>query len=440
MQLEKIEMSAIKPDPNNPRDDFGDLDALAASFELNALNPGEPINPPIVVRDGSICRIVDGERRYRAMTQAGREVCNVIVCEDMDEANAMVAMLATDDKRPLSDAERSRGIQQMLLLGVDDAVVERAGRLEAGRAKRIRRGAKSAGDAAQQMDIDQLIAIGEAEERGDGEAAKAITEAKYWRSEEREWIDFRNTQSQRTIFDDVCAAAGVDILSKKPKSSVYESGLWGFFDPERVTREDMEKWVGKASSQGWAVVLGEVVKGRYGYGPEAFSIPPGLTEEEAAANSSFNKAKSAMTRAKKRRAQWAAERLADPSELEHTIAFFATPAMLDSYDTYHFCDRAGIEREDVPASSCAYMVAEHWERADGMTQDQLRALIENNRARTHLTQTGFVELAREFNDFLGALIGDGYMPDEPELELSDACWAIIKSADDAEKADRADGE
>lgn len=52
MQLIEIPVGDVYPDENNPRKDYGDLDALAASFELNGTNPGEPVNPIVVVRDG----------------------------------------------------------------------------------------------------------------------------------------------------------------------------------------------------------------------------------------------------------------------------------------------------------------------------------------------------------------------------------------------------
>ena len=87
------------------------------------MNDGVPVNPIIVVHDGGIYRIVDGERRYHAMMSLGTEECDVIVAEDMDEANALLAMLATDDKRQLTEQEKSQCVQQVLLLGVDPDTV-----------------------------------------------------------------------------------------------------------------------------------------------------------------------------------------------------------------------------------------------------------------------------------------------------------------------------
>ena len=66
MQLEVVNIEDVYPDENNPRQKFEDIKELAESFSRNEERPGEPDDPPIVVRDGGIFRIVDGERRYRA--------------------------------------------------------------------------------------------------------------------------------------------------------------------------------------------------------------------------------------------------------------------------------------------------------------------------------------------------------------------------------------
>jgi hypothetical protein len=129
MTMEKthVPLSSIVPSDNNPRKDFGDIDALAAA--IRATN-SQCVNPPIVVRDGNAYRIVDGERRYRALRKIWHALpdraVEVLVCQGYDEADEAVAMLATDDKKPLTEAERAAGTQRMLLLGVEDARVASA--------------------------------------------------------------------------------------------------------------------------------------------------------------------------------------------------------------------------------------------------------------------------------------------------------------------------
>lgn len=117
----RVALRDIRPSGTNPREDMGDIAALAAS--INATG-GEPVNPPILVEDGNVYRIVDGERRYRALCSIygkGSEVpVQALVAEAMSDAEEAVAMVATDDKRPLTEAERARGVQQMMVLGVDE--------------------------------------------------------------------------------------------------------------------------------------------------------------------------------------------------------------------------------------------------------------------------------------------------------------------------------
>lgn len=182
MELREIQIGDVFPDEKNPRKDFGDIKALADSCMLNAINPGEPVNPIVVVQDGGIYRIVDGERRYKAMKANKLTRCHAVVCEDMDEANSMVAMLATDDKQQLSDVERSRGVQQMLLLGVDPAKVERVGRMAKGSAAKLARARGAVDDAGDDMTLDRMLAIAEFAEAGDMDAVEELTNCR-----ESEW-------------------------------------------------------------------------------------------------------------------------------------------------------------------------------------------------------------------------------------------------------------
>lgn len=173
MQFEKksVRLGDIRPSEQNPREDFGDIGALARSIEATG---GEPLNPPVVVADGNVYRIVDGERRYRALSSLYREDREVsaLVAESMDEANELVAMLATDDKRQLTEAERARGVQQMLVLGIDEQRIERASRATAGqiRAARKLRGRIEAGV---QVTLEQLEAASAFDDEKDVEAVLA---------------------------------------------------------------------------------------------------------------------------------------------------------------------------------------------------------------------------------------------------------------------------
>ena len=215
MELRKVNVEDIYPDEKNPRKKFGDIDALAASFELNEMNPGEPINPPVVVQDGGIYRIVDGERRYRAIKKNKITQCNVVVCDDISEANTMIAMLATDDKVQLSDLEKSRGVQQMLLLGVDPVKVEKTARLKAGDAMRINKAMLKIDDAAEDMTLDRLFAIAEFAE--DPEAVEELSNCheNAWETLaanlRRKSSEKKNRGEMKALLDE----CGIDIIEDK---------------------------------------------------------------------------------------------------------------------------------------------------------------------------------------------------------------------------------
>lgn len=218
MQFEKrqVRLGDIRPSEQNPREDFGDIGALARSIEATG---GEPLNPPVVVADGNVYRIVDGERRYRALSSIygeDREV-SALVAESMDEANELVAMLATDDKRQLTEAERARGVQQMLVLGVDEQRIERASRATAGqiRAARKLRGSiegrqvtleqlEAASAFDDEKDIEAVLAA------GDGWAGKADSIRRRVEREEAKAEDY-----------DAFGDAGIPVVKEQPDGFAY---------------------------------------------------------------------------------------------------------------------------------------------------------------------------------------------------------------------------
>lgn len=148
---QEIAVADVVANDGNPRRDFGDLTALAASIRAGG---GQPFTPIIVVPDGSRFRLVDGERRWRAMRELGTERCDALVFPTMGEAEAAVAMMATDDSKALDQAERMRGFQSMMALGVDDEVAAALVGTDAARVRRMRRVAK---EVPEQATLDALI-------------------------------------------------------------------------------------------------------------------------------------------------------------------------------------------------------------------------------------------------------------------------------------------
>lgn len=271
MQFEKrqVRLGDIRPSEQNPREDFGDIGALARSIEATG---GEPLNPPVVVADGNVYRIVDGERRYRALSSIygeDREV-SALVADTMDEANELVAMLATDDKRQLTEAERARGVQQMLVLGVDEQRIERASRATAGQIRAARRLRGSI--EGRQVTLEQLEAASAFDDEKDIEAALAAGDG--WAGK-ADSIRRRVEREEAKAEDyDAFGDAGIPVVKEQPEGTNYV--LWASLGTVAKELEGLDVAPGTA-----AVNTGS---GWYLYEPDDGSGgQAGKTEEEIVA-------------------------------------------------------------------------------------------------------------------------------------------------------------
>lgn len=219
MQFEKraVRLGDIRPSEQNPREDFGDIGALARSIEATG---GEPLNPPVVVADGNVYRIVDGERRYRALSSIygeDREV-SALVADTMDEANELVAMLATDDKRQLTEAERARGVQQMLVLGIDEQRIERASRATAGQIRAARK-LRGRIDAGVQVTLEQLEAASTFDDEKDVEAVLAAGDGWAGKADQiRRRIEREEAKAEDY---DAFGDAGIPVVKEQPEGFNY---------------------------------------------------------------------------------------------------------------------------------------------------------------------------------------------------------------------------
>ncbi len=236
MQFEKraVRLGDIRPSEQNPREDFGDIGALARSIEATG---GEPLNPPVVVADGNVYRIVDGERRYRALSSLygeDREV-SALVADTMNEANELVAMLATDDKRQLTEAERARGVQQMLVLGVDEQRIERASRATAGQIRAARR-LRGRIDAGVQVTLEQLEAASAFDDEKDIEAVLAAGDGWAGKADQ---IRRRNEREEAKAEDyDAFGDAGIPVVKEQPEGFTYKD--WAHLGLVAAKLEDKE--------------------------------------------------------------------------------------------------------------------------------------------------------------------------------------------------------
>lgn len=295
--LETVDMGDVYPDEKNPRRDFGDIEALAGTF---ALNDGFPMNPIVVVRDGGIYRIVDGERRYRAMKALGKRSCPAVVYESMADANAAAAMVATDEKQPLTAEEKSRGVQQMLLLGVDPAKVEKAARLAKGQGARIAKARRMVDDAGDDMTLDRMLAISEFDEGDPAVAELEGCSEKEWRAAYERIVGERASEALAEELLDAARGAGVEVAQGAPDGYVYSAFAT---DPASVAGEASDGCVA-VLRRGWRTGL-------------EFFAPPSEERAEAEraaaeARAALDELRSAAERGRARRKAFFADNMPGP--------------------------------------------------------------------------------------------------------------------------------
>jgi len=158
----------VYPNPKHYRDVTKEnVDKIADSIaEAGQLVPIE------VWGDGDIYYVDQGHHRLAAMKQLGHETIRAIVAD----AASAVSMVASNLSIPETELERSRGTQLMLETGVrPEAVAAHIGE-SAERVEKAMRGRERAGDAAEDMTLDRLIAVSDFAD--DPEAAQQIMTAR----------------------------------------------------------------------------------------------------------------------------------------------------------------------------------------------------------------------------------------------------------------------
>lgn len=436
MEYLKVPLSEIEPDPGNPRKEFGDLLELAAGFDLNPVSPHEPWHPLVLVRlEGGGYRIVDGERRWRAMRAAGKvSEAHALVFGEIGEAEAVVAMLATDDKLGLTDAERARGVQQALDLGVAPSKVDRAARLKKGTAKRVRAGMEAAGGRKfRQQSLDAVLLA--AEHAGDDEVLDLIAGSTGSASSIGRDVDYllssRAVDKALGEVEALAAEMGVKVVKRPPRGARLLATLY-MFHPAGVPGQFREK----AGELG----AGCVVLDRHDYVPGSevvlYSAPADMSDPEAAALASANRVKRAHSEARRRRAAWVAERAVAstwPATLRSTMRYLRGRLASEKWRLAPFFRTAGVGEapEGLEAYVGPWELAEKWDELDSMNQADAAEIATGYGAR--MGEKAKIYCARRHAALMDALMSDGYGPDGDEEALLGACRKIAVEADAAGK-------
>lgn len=411
MNLEVVNIDDVYPNENNPRKKFEGIKELSDSFDLNQERPGEPFIPPILVRDGGIYHIVDGERRYRAMQSRKLTKFTANVCEDFDEANALVAAMATDDKQPLSDIEKSRGVQQMLLLGVDPASVDKATKGK-NRAKRVNHAMILVDDAAEDMSLDRLLAIDEFAD--DKHAVKALTNCT-----EKEWqkiADHLRTKKKRQLEYSVLRKEikkrGWKIVGHQPEGYKYRTYV------ERNQLDFVEENYQKALANGAVFVLHEQDMERKAYAEMFVPIKENEDPEEAKRNQELDEIRAQLDHAAENRKEWIVGKIKNNDPCPN-VEKQLYKAIFQSFQLNEF---------EINEHKPLCMVA----KAIGyLNLPKLNGMWATEIYNGKCTSQGQYENFRSYFEPVLSCIVDGYEPCNWEKELYDKC-AQVKAPESKE--------
>lgn len=408
MQLEKVNIEDVYPDKNNPRQKFEGIPELAESFDLNSERPGEPFTPPILVRDGGIYRIIDGERRYRALKHRRATTFHANVCEDMDEANTVMAMLATDDKQPLDELEKSRGVQTMLLLGVEPVKVEKAAKIKG--AAKIKRAMDIVDDAAEDMTLDRMLAISEfADDEDVIEALTNCSESEWRRIYEREVRERESMKEFKELLA-VLEEFGIPTVDNRPEEMSYVGRFHDQDELRAYLEEQGTDFTAISEFSPWYFTV-QLYR-------EASEDEPQEDPEEAAKREERDRIQAQLEDFKVRICKYLYEHADD--ELPHTFDF-----LMDTYDNSNainnvakFMEVIGLDETEGP--SLKQLVMEYAWSAFNFTSIYTISIFIRDKHADRWNKS-YLE---GFRDGIKALIADGMTLEDHEQALVDALMEV----------------
>lgn len=202
----------------------GYVEELAKSFGPD----GTPDELITLVRDDGIYRVKAGNSRVRAMELLGTKECQAIV-EDIDgeedRAKAIVeTVVRTNTKKKYEALEESSFVRQLHMFGDDQYVSEVSG-IEVEKVARVRKAVEMVDDAADDMSLLRLIAIGEFSDDEDAVEILTKCEEKDW---ERVYDGIVRKREEKRRCEDIEAAlseAGIELVEKRPEDYKYRTTI-----------------------------------------------------------------------------------------------------------------------------------------------------------------------------------------------------------------------
>lgn len=223
---------------------------------------GIPDEPVQLVAEGGIYRIKSGNSRVMAMRELGTKKFPAIVYDEDDLVESIETVIRTNVKKKYEAVEESRFVQQLTMFASDEYVAETAG-MDVERVRRIRKGRDKVDDAAEDMTLWRLEAIGEfADDPGAVAELTNCTEkeypaiaAKYRATRERAQkqseivgtlkklgVEIGDTAGMRLVKTVSSASAIPDDLPEGCIASPHEvPGFFNVYAPSTVPVEDSEE-------------------------------------------------------------------------------------------------------------------------------------------------------------------------------------------------------
>ncbi len=204
---------------------------LAESFDQET---GEPDEPPVLVRDGGIYRIKTGNSRIQAMRKLGTKTFRAVIEDDSTPQEIVEAVIRTNTKKKYEAVEESRFVRQLALMNKDDYYVGKVAGIEAEKVAKVRRAAERVQDAADDMSLLRLIAIGEFED--DDHAVELLTNCseKDFPGIEKQLRDKRRMREAIEAMETAFSERGIPVMDYRPQglSFICQAGA-----PEDIPEE-----------------------------------------------------------------------------------------------------------------------------------------------------------------------------------------------------------
>ncbi len=111
--IQNINLSMLRPHPNNPRKEVGDISELSESIKKNGVFQ----NLTVVPNDDNTYTIIIGHRRFAAAKEAGLSELPCAVVEMTEKEQLSTMLLENMQREDLTVLEQAEGFQMMLDLG-----------------------------------------------------------------------------------------------------------------------------------------------------------------------------------------------------------------------------------------------------------------------------------------------------------------------------------